>query len=110
MYNARIVIPEETNVNKKSAKDCDIFHYWYFSIFIFKVQLNVCKRSRDLLMSMNLSSIAILNIKGFDYRFIISLISKNGPINLMENNYLGKNRGTFKIEKSIKKIESIYKN
>ena len=28
----------------------------------------------------------------------------------MENNDLGKNRETFKIEKSIKKIESIYKN
>ena len=69
-----------------------------------KFQLNVCKRCRDLLMSMNLSSIAILNIKGFDYCFIISLISKNGPINLLQNNDIGKNRGTFKIEKSIKKI------
>ena len=54
---------------------------------------------------MNLSSIAILNIKGFDYCFIISLISKNGPINLLQNNDFGKNRGTFKIEKSIKKFK-----
>ena len=36
-------------------------------------------------MSMNLSDIAILNIKGFDYRCIISLIRKNETINFMQN-------------------------
>ena len=34
---------------------------------------------------MNLSDIAILNIKGSDYRCIIILISKNEAINLMLN-------------------------
>ena len=34
---------------------------------------------------MNLSDIAILNIKGSDYRCSISLISKNETINLMQN-------------------------
>ena len=37
------------------------------------------------MMSMNLSDIAILNIKGSDYRYVISLISKNEAINLMQN-------------------------
>ena len=36
-------------------------------------------------MSMNLSDIAISNIKGSDYRCIIILISKNEAINLMLN-------------------------
>ena len=36
-------------------------------------------------MSMNLSDIAILNIKGSDYHCIISLISKNEAISLMQN-------------------------
>ena len=36
-------------------------------------------------MSMNLSDIAILNIKGADYRCIISRISKSEAINLMQN-------------------------
>ena len=36
-------------------------------------------------MRMNLSDIAILNIKGSEYRCIISLISKNEAINLMQN-------------------------
>ena len=35
--------------------------------------------------SINLSDVAILNIKGSNYRCIISLISKNEVINLMEN-------------------------
>ena len=34
---------------------------------------------------MNLSDIAILNVKGSDYHCIISGISKNGAINLIEN-------------------------
>ena len=34
---------------------------------------------------MKLSDIATLNIKGYDYRCIISQISKSEAINLMEN-------------------------
>ena len=37
------------------------------------------------MMYMNLSDIDILNIKGSDYRCIISRISKNEAINLMQN-------------------------
>ena len=36
-------------------------------------------------MSVSLSDIAILNIEGSDYRCIISLISKNEAINLLQN-------------------------
>ena len=34
---------------------------------------------------MNLSNIAVLSIKGSDYHCIISLISKNEAINVMQN-------------------------
>ena len=37
------------------------------------------------MMSKNVSNIAILNIKGSDYRCIISLISKNEAMNLLQN-------------------------
>ena len=37
------------------------------------------------MMSTNFSEIAILNIKGSDYRCIISLIRKNEILNLMQN-------------------------
>ena len=36
------------------------------------------------MMSINLSNIAVLNIKGSDYCCIISLISKNEVTNLMK--------------------------
>ena len=46
-------------------------------------------------MSVNLSDIAILNIKGSDYRCIISLISKNKAKNLLQNAGLTENSGTL---------------
>ena len=44
---------------------------------------------------MNLSNIAIFNIKGSDYRCIISLISKTEAINLMQNVNLTEKNGTL---------------
>ena len=38
-----------------------------------------------LMMSMNLSDIAILNIKGSNYDSVFSLSSKNKAINLLKN-------------------------
>ena len=44
---------------------------------------------------MNLSNITILSIDGSDYRCIISLISKNDAINLMQNAELTEKSGTL---------------
>ena len=87
IYCDRIDVSEGIDVNKKSAsKDCDVCHYWYFLNFSFNFQPNVCNRCHGLLMMfVNLSDISILNIKGSDCRCIISLISKNEAINLMQN-------------------------
>ena len=70
LYFDRIGVSERTGVNKTSAsKECDIYHYWYFLNYSFKVQTSFCNRYHDLfMMSMNLGDIAILNIKGSDYR------------------------------------------
>ena len=46
-------------------------------------------------MSVNLSDIAILNIKDSNYRCIISLISKNEAINLLQDAELGGKGGTL---------------
>ena len=64
----RIDISKGTNVNKTSAsKEFNIWQYWYFLNYSFNFQPNIYDRSHDLLiMSMNLSDIAILNIKGSD--------------------------------------------
>ena len=79
LYYDRIDVSEGIDINKTSAsKECDICHYLHFSNYSFKVQPNVCNRCHyPLMMSLNLSDVAILNIKGSDYHYIISLISKN---------------------------------
>ena len=48
------------------------------------------------MMSMNLCDIAILSIKGADYRCIISGISKNEVINLMQHADLTEKSGLYK--------------
>ena len=87
LYFDRIDVSKGIDVNETSAsKECDICHYWYFLNKGFKFQPNVCNRCQDLLMmSMNLSDIAILNIKGSDYHCIITGISKSEAINLLQN-------------------------
>ena len=68
-------------------------------------------------MSMNLSDIAILNIKGSDYHCIISLISKNEVIKFLQNADLTEKSGTLlktliivNLKKNTKVFEIIYKN
>ena len=87
LYYGRTDVSERVNVNKTSAsKECDVYHYWYSLNCSFQFPPNLCSRCHDLLiMSINLSDIAILNIEGSDYRHIISLISKNEAIKFMEN-------------------------
>ena len=47
------------------------------------------------MISLNLSDIAILNIKGSDSRYIIILISKNETIHLLKNADLTEKSGTL---------------
>ena len=83
----RIDVSEGIDINKTSKlKEYDICHYWYFLGKAFNFQPNACNRCYDLfMMSMNLSDIAILNIKSADYRCIISAIRKSEAINLLQN-------------------------
>ena len=73
------------DINKTSAsKERDICHYCYFLNKGFKFQPYVCNRFHDLLiMSMNLSNIAILNIKGCDHHCITTGIRNSEAINLI---------------------------
>ena len=78
--------------NQKSV----IFFTMLFLHKGFKLQPNVCNGCQDLLMmSMNPSNIAILNIKSADYRCIISIISKSEAINLMQIVDLTEKSGTL---------------
>ena len=96
LYYDRIGVSKGIEVNKRSAlNEYDVCHYWYFLNYNLKFQPNVCNRCHDLLMiSINLSNIAILDIKGSDYCCIISLISKNEAINVMQNADLIEKKGS----------------
>ena len=87
LYNDRIDVSERIDVNKTSkSKECDICHYWYFLNKGFKFESYVCNGCHDLvMMSMDLRDVAVLNIKGFDYCFILSGISENEATNIMQN-------------------------
>ena len=68
-YYDRIDVSEEIFVNETSkSKECNICHYWYFLDNGSKFQTDFFSWGHDvLMMSMNLSNIAILNICGADY-------------------------------------------
>ena len=89
LHYDRIDVSEETDVSKTKtgeSKECDICHYWYFLNQGFKFQPNVCNGCHNLLMMfVNLSDVTIPIIKGCDYCCIVSRISKNEAINLMQN-------------------------
>ena len=81
LYFDRIDVSEGNDVNKTSkSKGCNICHYWYFLDKAFKFQPNACNRCRDLLMmSMNLSDIAILNIKVLIITVLLAELEKVRP-------------------------------
>ena len=97
LYYDKTVVSEVIDFDKTSAsKECNICHYWYFLNKGFKFQSYVCNGCHDLLMlSMNLSDIAILNINGSNYHCIINSITKSETINLMKNIDLTKKSGTL---------------
>ena len=81
-----LTLPEGIDVNKTSVSKEWCLSLLVFLKYSFKFQPIVSNGCHDLLkMSVNISDIAILNIKGSNYCCIISLICKNEAINLLQN-------------------------
>ena len=98
LYYDRIDVSEGIAVTKTNeSKECDICFYWYFLNKGFNFQPSVRNECHDsLMMAMNLSNIAILNIKSAHYCCIIISISKSEAINLMQNIELTKKVKDYK--------------
>ena len=47
------------------------------------------------MMSISLSDVAVLNVKGSDYHYIISRISKSEAVKLLQNTDLTEKSGTL---------------
>ena len=63
----------------------------------YKFEPHICNGCRDILMmAYKLKKIAILNLKGVDYRCGLWGVTKNGAINFLGNSKLG-DTGTLRI-------------
>ena len=86
----KISVLEGIDVNKTSAsKECKLCHYWYFKDVGFKFEPHVCNKCHDVLMTAyDLKNIAILNVKGVDFKCILWGISKDEAVNRLNNSVL----------------------
>ena len=82
LYCDTIDVSEGIDTNKTNAsKECNIFHYCYFFGKGFKFPLDVGNGCPDVvMMSMNLSNIAILNTNGADYH-CVQHVSRSSNLN-----------------------------
>ena len=74
----RIGISEGIEINKtKKSKKCNIYQHQHFLDKGFKFPPDVCNGCLDvLMMSMNLSHIAVLNINSADYCVLLTELAK----------------------------------
>ena len=91
----RIDISEGIDTNKTSAsKECNICHYWYFLNKNFNYEPYLCNGCRELMQkAMNFNDIAIVSIKGSDYRIHFWYMNKNDAIVVMTNSNLKDKNG-----------------
>ena len=86
----RIDISEGIDLNKSDkSKECDICHYWYFLDKNFNYEPYLCNGYHNLMQKkMNFNDVAIVSIKGSDYRIHFWYMNKNDAINLLNNSVL----------------------
>ena len=85
-----IDVSEGIDTNKtRLSKGCMYWHYWYFKEAGFKFQPHVCNKCYDVLMTAyELKNIAILNVKGADFKCILWGISGDEAVNRLNNSLL----------------------
>ena len=90
----KIDVSEGVDVNKTSAsKECMLCHYCYFKDVGFEP--HACSKCCNVLMTAyELKNIAILNVKGADFRCILWGISRDEDVNRLNNSVL-ENKGVL---------------
>ena len=93
----RIDISEGIDVNKtNAAKECDIWHYWYFKDIGFKYEPHLCYGYHDLTQkAMSFNDVAIIYVKASAYRIHFWYMSKDDAISIMKNSNLINKKGTL---------------
>ena len=93
----RIDTSEGIDANNTNAlKECDICHYWYFKGIDFKYEPYRCNDCHGLMQkAINFNDVAIVSVKGSDYRIHFCYMSKNDSINIMKNSNLNEKSGSL---------------
>ena len=88
----RIDISKRIDIDKTNAsKECDICQYWHFKNIAFKYESYLCNDCHNLMpKAMKFNDVAIVSIKGNDYRIHFWYMSKDDAINIMKNYNLKK--------------------
>ena len=83
----RIDISKGIDIDKTNKlKECDICHYWYFFDKNYNYEPYLCNGCYDLMQkAMSFNDVAIVSIKGNNYRIHFCYMSKNDAIALMTN-------------------------
>ena len=77
----------KTSTSNRCMKLC--MHYCNFKDVGFKFEPHVCNKCHDVLMTAyELKNIAILNVKGVDFRCILWGISRDEAVNRLNNSVL----------------------
>ena len=77
-----ISVSEGIDINKTNpSKECMLCHYWYFKDVGFKFEQKICHECHVLMTAYELKNIAILNVKGIDFRCILWGISRDEAVN-----------------------------
>ena len=86
----RIDISEGIDIVKTNkSKEYHICHYWYILDKNFNYEKYLCNGCHDLMQkAMNFNDVAIVLVKGNDYRVQFWYMSKNYAIVLMTNSNL----------------------
>ena len=90
----RMDISEGIDINFKNAlKECNICDYWYFLDKNFNYEPHLCNDCHDLMQKvMNFNDVAIVSIKGNDYRIHFWYMSKDDSISIMNNSSLNEKK------------------
>ena len=94
----RIDVSEGIDVNKSNnkSKEYYICHYWYFINKNINYQKYLCNGCHDLMQKdMSFNNIAIVSVKGNDYRIHFWDIDKEDAISIMHNFDLIDKKGTL---------------
>ena len=86
----KIDVSERIDTNKTSvSKECTLCHYWYFKDVEFKFEPHVSNKCHDVMMTAyELKNIAILNVKGVDFSYVLWGISRDEAVNRLNNSVL----------------------